>query len=382
MKVGVFVAFAGRNCGGPEVFERELVRAMSALTPQHEYHLYCLDRRAPAVIGLEDESVVYHLLRPSVRAVSMLTSVPRAIARTRPDVFHAPIVPPPFCPPDTVLNFSCSSLVYHPEFFPPLIRLRLRFLVHRNLPKVAKVICPSKHVRDVTHDEFKVPMERLHVIYPGISPLFRPIDLNETRAHLEEKHGILFPYFLFSGRWEPRKNLVRTLEAFALFKRNSRTEHRLVLTGGRSWGAADVDKVIRDLALEDTVVDLGKTPLDELPYLYGAADALVYASLWEGFGLPIVEAMACGTPVITSKVSAMPETAGDAALLVDPYSVDDMAEAMHQLATDGNLRQRLGALGLKRAQSFSWEKTARGTLDVYDQLAGEKSTSELLNVQP
>lgn len=370
MKIGLFMAFAGRGAGGPETGEREIVREMWAAAPQHEYHLYCLDRRAPDAIGLKTENVVYHLLEPSFRAVSMLTSLPRAISRTRPDLFHAPAIPPLFFPKNFVMCMPCSSTIRHPEFYPPLIRMRLKFLVHRAIPKADQVICVSEHVREAVHDKFRVPPEQLPVIHPGASRLFRPIDDGEKKAFVEERYGIRSPYFLFSGRWEQRKNVARMLEAFALFKSDSRTEHKLVFTGQRTWASKEADAVIARLQLNGAIVDLGKTPTDELHYLYGAADALVYVSLWEGFGMPIVEAMACGTPVITSNLAAMPETAGNAALLVDPYSVEEIAASMYRIATDADLRAVLRARGLRRASLFTWEKTAHKTLDLYQQIAG------------
>ncbi len=369
MKAGLLIAFAGRNCGGPEVYEREVVRAMWAAAPQHEFHLYCLDRRAPEVIGLQDERVVYHRLQPSVRAVSMVTSLPLAMHRPRTDVFHAPIITPPYFPPHTIMALVCSSLIRHPEFYPPLVRLRLRFLVHRALRKVARVICLSEHIREAVQDHFRLPAERLPVIYPGVSSLFRAMDHGEQRAHMEEKYGVRAPYFLYCGRWEHRKNVVRIIEAFARFKRESRSEHKLVFSGGRTWAAQEADAAIARLGLQNEIVDLGKTAVDELPRIYGGADGLVYASLWEGFGMPIVEAMACGTPVITSNVSAMPETAGGAALLVDPHSTEDIAGAMQRMAADDGLRKDLRARGLRRAQAFGWEITARKILDVYRDIA-------------
>lgn len=375
MKIGLLIAFAGRGGGGSEVYERELVRALSAVAPQHEYHLYCLDRRAPDIIDLKAENIVYHLLEPSFRAVSMFTSLPRAISRTRPDIFHALVIPPPLCPTNTIMSMGCSSLIRHPEFFPPMIRWRLRFLLHPAVPKAAKIICPSEHVRQVMQETFKVSLEKLPVICPGKSCLFRPLEQKQLRAHVDEKYGIRFPYFLFSGRRERRKNVVKTLEAFALFKRSNRTGHRLVFTGSRGWDFSEAEETIKRLGLREWIVDLGNTALDELPYLYGAADAVSYVSLWEGFGMPIVEAMACGTPVITSNLSAMPETAGDSALLVNPDSVEEIAAAMHRITTDMELRARLRVRGLKRAQLFTWERTARMTLELYQEIAKRESAS-------
>jgi glycosyltransferase involved in cell wall biosynthesis len=374
MKVGLLLAFAGRNCGGPEVYEREMVRGMLQLAPQHEYHLFCLDKRAPLVIGHDSRELVYHLLRPSSRVVSMLTTLPWEMYRTRCDIFHSLIMAPPFFPPNAIMSMACSSLICRPELYPPLVRARLRFLQHRAVPKAARIICVSRHVRDVMLETFRLPLERLPVIYPGCSRVFRFIGDEQKRAFLREKYGISYPYFLFSGRWERRKNVLGTLQAFALFKKNFKSEHKLVFTGGKSWHSAEAEEAIFRLGIQNDVADLGKTPFEELPYIYGGAEALIYASLWEGFGMPIVEGMLCGTPVITSNLSAMPEIAGGCALLVNPADTEDIASGMYRIATDEQLRGDLRSRGLKRAERFGWESSSRMTLDLYDEVMDGKMT--------
>ncbi len=366
MRVGLFAAFAGRACGGPEIFEREVVRAVVAEAPQHDYHIYCLDDRAPAVIGLPPDRVTYHILRPSIRAIAMLTSLQSAIRRTRPDVFHALVMTPPFSPPRMVMHMPCSSLLSHPKLFPMQVRWRLRFLLHRAVTNATQVACPSDHVRDVVRDHFRLADDRLAVVHPGVDPMFRPMDAAECRSFIGTHYGINFPYFFVSGRWEPRKNTKNIIKAFAQFKRESQTEHRLVFSGGKSWGYDEAIATIKDLNLGDSIVDLGKTPVTGLPYLYSAADALVYASLCEGFGMPIIEAMRSATPVITSSTSAMPETAGGAALLVDPMSPEEIAEAMHKIVFQKGLGDQLRERGLQHSAAYSWQRTARSYLRLYD----------------
>jgi alpha-1,3-rhamnosyl/mannosyltransferase len=271
------------------------------------------------------------------------------------------------------MTMGCSSLMLHPTFYPPLIRMRLRFLLHRAIPQAARIMCPSQHVLDVTQDRFRLPADRLSIVSPGVDSAFRPMDESEVRAVTEERYGLRYPYFLFSGRWEHRKNIIRTLEAFALFKRTTPSEHKLVLTGDTSWIEEEVAERISRLGIHDSITNLGNTPWTDLPYLYCGATALLYASLWEGFGLPIVESMACGTPVITSNVSAMPETAGGAGLIVDPNSTEEIADAMHRLASDENLRGVLREKGLKRAAFFTWDEAARRTLSLYTDVATASS---------
>ena len=368
MRISLLVAFAGRGSGGPEVFERELIRALPVVAPGNEYHLFCLDRRARSVIDAPDPQLVYHQVEPQSRAIAMLTSLPVALSRARASVFHAIMVPPPFCPARTIMAMACSSLLLRPKFYPFLIRQRLRFLLHRAARRAEKIVCPSAHVRDAVHDELKISLDRLPVIPPGISQAFAPAQTDELKRQLIAKYGIDFPYFLFSGRWEPRKNLVRILKAFSMFKKRSALPHKLVLTGMPGWNSREIPSTIQNLGIEKDVLNLGKSPLEELPCLYAGADALIYASLWEGFGMPIIEAMASGTPVITSNVSAMPETAGGAALLVDPHSEEDIEAGMSRIALDLNLRRFLRVKGLERSREFSWHRTARETADLYDQV--------------
>jgi glycosyltransferase involved in cell wall biosynthesis len=368
MKVGLLVAFAGRNCGSPEIYEREVTRALLEVAPQHDYHLYYLDRRAPEVLDVQGPNVTLHEMRPSSRVISMLTSVPAAIRRTQPDVFHGLVVPPPVCPRGAIMAINCSTLVKRPEFFPPLVRARLRFLLHRAVPRAAKVICPSYHVQEVLVEYFQMPIEKFPVVYAGLSPRFRETDPVERAEILRERYQINYPYFLFSGRWEKRKNLAGIVRAYARYRELGPTEHRLVLTGGKGWDSQEVAQEIVRLRLEPWVVDLGKSPVEELHYLYGGADAIVFASLWEGFGLPILEGMACGTPVITSNNSAMPETAGGAALLVDPLNPDDIAHAMKRLADDEALRSELRVKGLARAKPFTWRRTGMQMAALYEEV--------------
>jgi len=368
MRIGILAAFAGRNAGGPETYEVELLRALAAVDQCNEYHVLCLSDKAPSAFGVRQQNVAYKVMWPPFRPVSLLTSVPAAMIRRGLDLVHATFMPPPISPTRYIFTMVCDSMFQHPEFYPAAIRWRLQGLTRLALRRAALTICISQSIRDNIRERFKVPEERLAVVHLGASPKFRPIPRPENLEFLDRTYGIRFPYFLFSGRWEPRKNLLRILQAFAQFKGRFPSEVKLVLTGLRTWWAPQADALISRLGIEGEVVDLGKSPVDELPFLYSGALALVFPSLWEGFGLPVVEAMACGTPVITSNVSSMPEVAGRAALLVDPYSISEITEAMCRIASDSSKRQELAAEGLKRATTFTWDRTARQTLDAYERI--------------
>jgi glycosyltransferase involved in cell wall biosynthesis len=162
-----------------------------------------------------------------------------------------------------------------------------------------------------------------------------------------------------------RKNIIRMLEAFHHFRHEVKSEIKLVLAGTKSWTSEGIDETIERLKLKDHVIELGYVNNHDLPVLYSGAEMFVFPSLWEGFGIPVIEAMACSTPVLTSNNSALPEVAGGAAVLIDPYSVEDIASGMYKLFSDATLRQSLRAKGLERAKFFTWRRTAQQTLEAY-----------------
>jgi glycosyltransferase involved in cell wall biosynthesis len=368
-RIGIFAGSLGSGSGGPERYESELLRGIAAVDRDNEYNIFCLFPEGPAKAGVQPDNFRYVTLSPQIRPVAMLTSLPAALWRARLDALHATFIPPPISPRPYAFTLVCSSMFEHPEFFPPAIRLRLKILMGMAVKKARQIICISQHIQDVIRERFGVSADRSTVVPLAASDAFRPIPREECAAFLKERYGIDGPYMLFSGRWERRKNIARILEAFHRFKQDSRTPHRLVLTGERTWASGEADEVIRRNRMEDEIIDVGKSPVGELPWLYAGADALVFCSLWEGFGLPIVEGFRAGTPVITSNGSSMAEIGGDAALLVDPHSVDAIAEAMHRITIgEPGLAEVLRERGFVRGRTFSWERTARETLDVYKRI--------------
>ena len=368
MKFALFLGNAGHSSGGPEVYEVELVRALARLESEDHFHLMCLFPGARKLLGALPENFTCHTLRPSVRAVSMTVTLPWMLSRIQPQAVHSTFMAPPLVLQPHLLTLVCLSMFERPDFYPPAVRLRLQALTKSGLKRSQHVLCVSETLRDCAVEMFQIPSERISVVPLGVHPRFREYPPAVVRTYLDAQ-GIRQPYFLFSGRWERRKNLLGAIEAFALFKRETRLPHKLVLSGKRTWIETEVMRRIADLELQDEVIDHGKTPLDELPLLYAGATALVYASFYESFGFPILEAMACGAPVITSNVTAMPETAGGAAILVDPYKPALIAEAMHNVATNAELAADRTSAGLRRAANFAWEKTAQASLEAYRRAA-------------
>lgn len=369
MKVALFLGNAGKNSGGPEVYELALLRSLAAIDRRNDYHVFFLFENGPVKVGALPENFTCHVVQPGSRVVSLGMTLPLALRRLSPDAVHATFVPPLVVPPRMAYTLPCTSVFECPGYYPLPIRLRLKLLCGIGVRNSQSVLCISEHVREWIAHKLGREESRLPVVPLAASEAFRPMTDVESKPVLVDKYGIDYRYFLYSGRWEERKNILRIIEAFALFKRETKSDVKLVLTGERTWAAAKVQALLERLEIRDSFVDLGKSPLADLPALYAGATALLYPSLWESFGLPIVEAMRCGTPVITSDLAAMPETAGGAALLVNPFRTEELAEAMRRLDRDGDLRASLRRRGLERACDFSWEKTAQGSLQVYEHLA-------------
>jgi glycosyltransferase involved in cell wall biosynthesis len=240
----------------------------------------------------------------------------------------------------------------------------MRILGIRAIRRAQAVVVPSRVVREDAARVCGVPPARVWVTPEGVSPRFRPV-APAARAPVLARHGIREPYVLYVGMLAPRKNLTRLVEAYARVSRQLSREAGCLVLAGPEGPAAAIRALAERLSIPHRVLLPGWIRDEDLPAIYAGARCLAYPSLAEGFGLPILEAQACGTAVLTSDRSSMPEVAGDAALYVDPLSVDSIAEGLHRLLTDGVLVRELAARGLERARLFTWERTAEATEQVY-----------------
>ena len=264
----------------------------------------------------------------------------------------------------TVLTVQDVTFLSHPELHSRLSRFHLRRMVPRACGRARLVVVPSRATAEELKRRSSVDEAKIRVVPDGYDEArFTPYADPDDAAVLE-RHGVDGPYVLFVGTIEPRKNLVRMLEAFARVRREG-LPHRLALAGGLGWGYEPVMERLASPDLDGGVVRLGRVADADLPALYRGAAAFVYPSLFEGFGLPVLEAMACGVPVVTSNASSLPEVAGEAALTVPPHDVPALAAAVRAALTDEGLALRLRAAGPIRAAGFTWSGTARGMAEVY-----------------
>jgi glycosyltransferase involved in cell wall biosynthesis len=355
---------AGRQAGGPETYEVSLARALAEAEGDHSLDIFCLSEAARSALQNPSPRVRYHTLRPRSRWLSIPISLPLAVRRVKPDVLHATLTAPRY--PNAPLVFTIHDLTMfeNPEFYRPWVRVRLQQAIRPAIERARLLVCISDCVRNEIQQRFNVSPERLVVVHHGVHSRFRRIE--DARQLVSERLGITRPYLLFTGQMKLRKNIFRLIEAFALLRARG-LDLDLVLVGRRGDTTEGMDELIDRCKVREHILELGHAADDLLPLLYSAAEAFVFPSLHEGFGLPVLEAMACGTPVLSSNLSALPEIAGDAALLVDPTRTEAIVDGMQQLLENSSLRAKLIESGYSRARQFSWEACAQNTLRAYRQ---------------
>jgi glycosyltransferase involved in cell wall biosynthesis len=305
----------------------------------------------------------------SYKALWMNVAVRRVARALRLDLYHFTnnVAPLGFGPPYVVTIHDLSTRLY-PETHPLRRRLMHRLQLDPTGRRARRVITSSEAAAGDIVAVLGVPRERVDVVPLAAGDQFRRVADPAALAAVRARYGLEERFVLYVGNIEPRKNLARLAEAFARVAEPGVT---LALAGGLAWHTQGVLERIEALGLGLRVRLLGYVPDEDLPALYSAADVFAYPSLYEGFGLPVLEAMSCETPVLASRVATLVEVAGGAARLVDPYSVDEIAAGLGALLSDAEERKRLAAAGLARAGQFSWEATARGTLAVYRRALGE-----------
>jgi alpha-1,3-rhamnosyl/mannosyltransferase len=300
-------------------------------------------------------------------SLSEVTRFAWRLWRDRLDLFHAThYVLPPLPRGRAVVTIHDIIHLLYPQFLPNrAAHLYARVMIRRALDRANRIITVSYNTKRDLLEHFGVAGDRVEVIYNGVSPSFRPDVSEAEKQRVEARYGLGTPYLLFLGGEKPHKNIQNVLRSFAQARRQHALPHELVLAGPLPKDMARLESLIAALDLTRSVKRPGIVDEEDLPGLYSGADAFLYPTLYEGFGLPVVEAMACGTPVLTSSNSALREIAGGFAYLVDPMDVDAIAHGIGVLTGDPKVRADLTELGKKRALDFSWDKAAAKTLEVY-----------------
>lgn len=366
MRVLVDAHMVGSRETGNETYVRNLLSALNDMDGVQAAAALPASGRGvdPSLAG---ESIV---LNPPGDWMRLAYALPRACREWGADVLHVTYVRPVVCGCPVVVSVHDVSFRRFPEFFSPRDRLLFSTLMPALLRRANAIVTLSDHARAEIIDWLPTLADRVFVTPLAASSLFRPIP-RDHGADTLRRFGIRGRYVLAVGNLQPRKNLERLTNAFAALHDRHR-DVQLVLVGKDHWQSGRIHDAARTLYAHDAVVLTGYVSTADLVALYSGADVFAYPSLYEGFGLPIVEAMACGAPVITSSTTSMPEVAGDAALLVDPYSIDSIAGALDELLGSEDRRRELRDAGLRRASTFSWRRTAEDTMLIYERVVADR----------
>lgn len=342
-------------------FADETLRIITRMHPEHQFYFY-FDRKY-------DDSFIYSsnvipvVIPPQARHPLLFlawfeASLPLHFKRTKPDIFLSP---------DGFLSLSTgvkSVAVIHdlnfehfPEDIPFLVRKYYSNMFPRFARKADRIATVSEFSKSDICNTYHIDPAKIDVVYNGASSIFKPLsisDKQQTRKNFSQGKE----YFFFIGTLHPRKNLVNLFKAFDQFKKENTSGTKLVLAGARMWWTDEIRLAYEVMEHHDDVIFTGRVTDEELAALMASALALTYVSYFEGFGIPILEAFHCDTPVITSDIASMPEVAGNAAVLIDPFSIQSIADAMKKVASDSGFREKLIIAGREQRKKFSWEQTA------------------------
>ena len=354
---------------GTETYSRELIRALITLDRKNKFRLYTRDSVSPEFFADPDLSRSTQYAIRSIPFPHLWTHLRLSYEM----LAHAPnvlFVPGHVLP---LVHPRCSIATIHdlghlrfPEAHPPRQRLYHTWATQWNARSALHLFADSEATRDDIVEWCHVTPEKISVIYPAYDArIYQPVRDADTIKSVREKYRIASDYILAIGTIHPRKNYARLIEAFAKLQN---ADCRLQIVGKRGWLSDSIFARVRELKLESRVQFLDYVPVSDMPALISGARMLAFPSLHEGFGLPVLEAQACGTPVLTSMTSSLPEAAGDAALMVDPLDVDAIAGTMQRLLGDESLRAHLVARGFDNIKRFSWQVSARQALNVINAL--------------
>lgn len=288
------------------------------------------------------------------------------------DLFHATnLVLPPLKRAKAVLTLYDLTFALFPSFHVKGMQAIARE-VKRSASRADGLIAISEHTKQDAIEQLGIPAERIRVTLLAADERYRVLDDQLAIQNVLSRYGIDREFIFYTGTLEPRKNVPTLVRAFHRFRQEAKAPHRLVIAGKKGWLYEQIFDEVKQLGLSGEVIFAGYVPDDDLPFLYNGATLFAYPSLYEGFGLPPLEAMACGCPVVTSNVSSLPEVVGDAGLMIDPQSADDLASALAKVVGDSELAARMRISGLVRAATFSWDRCGRETLSLYQDILGRE----------
>lgn len=298
------------------------------------------------------------------------TIFPLKLKRRNIDIFHGPA----FLIPLVKIGYRSIATVYDlivflfPGSIPFKYGLYMKELLKLVAKRADKIVAVSNNTRSDLIDILNVPEEKIEVVYGAADERFYPISDKERLENIRRKYRINKNVILCVGNLEPRKNLLKVFEAYYILKDKIGKDYEIVICGERKWAFDLIKSSIKRYGIEDSIIFTGYVPDEDMPFLYNLADLFVFPSLYEGFGIPMLEAMKCGIPTVVSRTSSMPEVVGNSAMLINPHDAEEIANSIYLLVTDSDLRREKIDAGKARAREFSWEKSAIKMIKIYEEL--------------
>ncbi len=385
MRIGIDITSAVRQDAGIGRFTRELIRAYLSLDLPDEHILFAATGGMPASVTNERLDYITGSARRSCSTCRFPLSddwlhrlwhrarlpVPIEAMIGRVGLFHEPdfVLPPTLPRTPTVLTVHDLTFIRDAQSALPKLRRYLNRVVPRSVARATHVLADSMATKKDLIELFGTPAEKITVLYGGVDARFAPVRDPDKLAAVRARYNIgSEPFILGLGTLQPRKNYQRLIQAFSDLPSFGllTSSLRLVIVGGKGWLYDSMFAQVKRLGVADRVMFPGFVDDHDLPALYSAATLFAFPSLYEGFGLPVLEAMACGTPVVTSNTSSLVEVGGDAALLVEPTNVDAIAHAMRRILQEADLRQQLVKQGFEQARQFTWDKAALQLKEIYN----------------
>lgn len=363
--------FGTAQAAGIGTYAEELVGNLPKVDPDNNY----------TVFVTPDVADVFPFYYPNLTKVSVPYQhytlseqlfYPRLLAKFKPDLLHytnfnTPVL---FRRVKSIVTIHDLTLWLYPgrKHRSLFKRWVYRYIVAQSCRNASRIIAVSEGTKQDIIKRLAINPEKIDVVYEGVAPRMRHQPDSKQIEMVKAKYNISAPFFLYVGQWRTHKNLVRLIRAFAIFRRRYNLDYQLVLVGKKDPLAPEIPAIIKQLGLQDVVITTGYIADTDLPDFYAAAQAFVFPSLYEGFGLPPLEAMAQGTPVISSNASVMPEILGDAALYFDPLNLEDIAAKLYQFVTSFKLRHELAEAASRQVRKYSFTKMAKETLAVYQKV--------------
>ena len=367
MRIAIDAHAVGTGLGGNESYATNLIEALAAIDSVNEYTLYVTRPEAITKFSGRWPNFIVRQTRPHTPLIRIPLTLSAELRKNPVDVLHVQFTAPPFAPCPVVVSIHDLSFEHLPQTFNRRSRAQLRLTVRRTARKAAHILALSEHARSDIVSTYGIPPARVTAIPLAAADRFQPVTDERELQRVRHTYAIAGDYILTVGSIQPRKNLSRLILAYTRLCRESLSANppKLVIVGRQAWLVGETLRAIRESGFSNSIILTGYVPDADLPALYSGAKCFVYPSFFEGFGLPPLEAMKCGVPVIAGNRTSLVEVVGDAGLLVNPLDPDEIAASLSRVLNNSDLREVLRVKGLNRSELFNWKETAKRTLEVY-----------------